>query len=293
MEVSPFALVLTPLPLLALIAAIEGWLLRRAGRDHDWKAYWASLGDAAGRIAVNLMLKSGVVGVVLYAVWEWRVATFTMDRWWHWALLFLGQEFCYYWMHRADHRVRWLWLNQSVHHSSNPYTMSEAYRFGWTGTITGATRTTAGQFGRALSFDGINDRISIGDAASLDLTAGVTLEVRGQLLGRAVSPACVLAHGHEDDVIEVAFEILAQARERSRPAGHDVLRHFARFLRDPGQGDARTRRFLLADDAFHVAEAGAHQQKGPALFQIGEGGIHAKESKAALLSAAEALFGKK
>ncbi len=138
MEVSPFALVVTPLPLLALIAAIEGWLLRRAGRDHDWKAYWASLGDAAGRIAVNLMLKSGVVGVVLYAVWEWRVATFTMDRWWHWALLFLGQEFCYYWMHRADHRVRWLWLNHSVHHSSNQYTLSAAYRLGWTGKITGA-----------------------------------------------------------------------------------------------------------------------------------------------------------
>ena len=29
------------------------------------------------------------------------------------------------------------------------------------------------------------------------------------------------------------------------------------------------------------------------LFQIGEGGLHAKESRAALLSAAEALFGKK
>jgi hypothetical protein len=47
---------------------------------------------------------------------------------------------------------------------------------GRTGTITGATRTTAGQFGRALSFDGVDDRISIADAASLDLTAGVTLE---------------------------------------------------------------------------------------------------------------------
>ena len=29
------------------------------------------------------------------------------------------------------------------------------------------------------------------------------------------------------------------------------------------------------------------------LFQIGEGGLHQKESRAALLSAAEALFGKK
>lgn len=138
MDAFPFALLLTPLPLLALIAAAEGWLLQRRGRGHDWKAYWASLGDALGRIAVNLLLKAGIVGVVLSAVWEWRIATFAMDRGWHWLLLFVGQEFCYYWMHRADHRIRWFWLNHSVHHSSRQYTLSSAYRLGWTGKITGA-----------------------------------------------------------------------------------------------------------------------------------------------------------
>lgn len=138
MDTPPFAILLTPLPLLALIAAAEGWLLRRRGRAYDWKAYWASLGDAVGRIVVNLVLKAGLVGVVLHAVWEGRIATIAMDRWWHWALLFLGQEFCYYWMHRADHRVRWLWLNHCVHHTPNQYTLAVAYRLGWTGKITGA-----------------------------------------------------------------------------------------------------------------------------------------------------------
>jgi sterol desaturase/sphingolipid hydroxylase (fatty acid hydroxylase superfamily) len=138
METSPFAILLIPLPLLAVIAAAEGWWLRRRGRDHDWKAYWASLGDAFGRMLVNTVVKAGIVGALLYAVWEWRIATFAMDRWWHWALLFVGQEFCYYWMHRADHRIRWFWLNHSVHHSSNQYTLSSAYRLGWTGKITGA-----------------------------------------------------------------------------------------------------------------------------------------------------------
>jgi hypothetical protein len=45
-----------------------------------------------------------------------------------------------------------------------------------TGTISGATRVTGGKFGGALSFDGVNDAVSVPDKASLDLTKGMTLE---------------------------------------------------------------------------------------------------------------------
>lgn len=131
-------LLVVPALVLAPIAALEAWALIRRGRDYDWKAYWASLGDALGRAGIGLLLRGGVVAVLLSAVWEVRVYTMAMDRWWHWALLFVGQELCYYWMHRADHRVRWFWLNHSVHHSPNQYNLSAAYRLGWTGRVTGA-----------------------------------------------------------------------------------------------------------------------------------------------------------
>ncbi|NID03837.1 sterol desaturase family protein [Luteibacter jiangsuensis] len=139
MNTSSLGLLVLPLPLFVLIAAAEGWLRQRRGLGHDWRAYWASFGDALGRVLVNGLLKAGITGALLYAVWQWRIATIAMDRWWHCALLFVGQEFCYYWMHRADHRIHWFWLNHSVHHSSNQYTLSSAYRLGWTGKITGAT----------------------------------------------------------------------------------------------------------------------------------------------------------
>jgi hypothetical protein len=45
-----------------------------------------------------------------------------------------------------------------------------------TGTINGPARTTAGKFGGALSFDGINDWVTVPDANTLDLTTGMTLE---------------------------------------------------------------------------------------------------------------------
>ena len=44
------------------------------------------------------------------------------------------------------------------------------------GTISGAKRVDDGKFGGALSFDGINDYVTIADAASLDLTTGLTIE---------------------------------------------------------------------------------------------------------------------
>jgi hypothetical protein len=47
---------------------------------------------------------------------------------------------------------------------------------GHTGTLSGATWTPAGRFGGALSFDGVNDWVTVADAADLDLTTGLTLE---------------------------------------------------------------------------------------------------------------------
>ncbi|HEX2082135.1 MAG TPA: hypothetical protein VHF86_01445, partial [Xanthomonadaceae bacterium] len=94
-----------PLLLFAFIAALEAVWLTRRGRRYDWKGYWASFGDAVGRALLGLFIQGGVVAVVLYAIWDFRLTTIAMDQAWHWIALFLGQEFCYYWMHRADHRV--------------------------------------------------------------------------------------------------------------------------------------------------------------------------------------------
>jgi hypothetical protein len=45
-----------------------------------------------------------------------------------------------------------------------------------TATITGATHTTAGKSGRALSFNGTSNLVTVADNAKLDLTRGMTLE---------------------------------------------------------------------------------------------------------------------
>ncbi|MCM3900084.1 MAG: hypothetical protein ND866_00100, partial [Pyrinomonadaceae bacterium] len=54
--------------------------------------------------------------------------------------------------------------------------VSDASGNGHTGTISGATWSTQGKFGRSLSFDGVNDWATINSTALLNLTTAMTLE---------------------------------------------------------------------------------------------------------------------
>ena len=127
------------LPVFVLVAAAEGWYLQtRRGHDYDWRAFFASLADALGRRLIIVVVGTGIGASVLYFIWEHRIATMPMDSARSWVLLFVGQEFCYYWMHRADHRIRWLWATHAVHHSPNQFNLSAAYRLGWTAPLSGA-----------------------------------------------------------------------------------------------------------------------------------------------------------
>ena len=131
-------LLLIPGLALVLAATVEAGMLIRRGQRYDWKSYGVSLVDMLGRGFVHRLLGGGIAALLLYAVSRVRMAEWAMDRAWQWGALIVGQEFCYYWMHRAGHRVRWFWLNHAVHHSPSDYTLAAAYRLGWSSPVTGA-----------------------------------------------------------------------------------------------------------------------------------------------------------
>ncbi|HEX2506226.1 MAG TPA: PQQ-dependent sugar dehydrogenase, partial [Gaiellaceae bacterium] len=54
-------------------------------------------------------------------------------------------------------------------------TAADATGRGHTGTVSGAVWSTAGRFGGALSFDGVDDWVTVADAGDLDLTSALTL----------------------------------------------------------------------------------------------------------------------
>ncbi|WP_083505906.1 MULTISPECIES: sterol desaturase family protein [Aquabacterium] len=53
------------------------------------------------------------------------------------AALYLGVEFCYYWFHRASHRIRWFWCAHVVHHGSEHMNFTTAMRQSWLYTFAG------------------------------------------------------------------------------------------------------------------------------------------------------------
>ena len=95
-------------------------------------------------------------------------------------------------------------------------TTADASGRGNTGTISGATRTTTGKFGSALTFDGVNDLVTVADSASLDLTNRATLEawVNPTALGSAWRTALL-----KEQAGQLVYALYAN-NDFSRPSGH-------------------------------------------------------------------------
>jgi len=121
------------LPILALAIAIEAFFYKRAkGKSYPWKESGLSLVIAIGHNGAGFVNHVVIITLLGGLAWNYRVATVPMDAWWAWPLLFILEEFAYYWYHRCAHRVRFMWSTHSVHHSPQELTLASAYRLAWT-----------------------------------------------------------------------------------------------------------------------------------------------------------------
>lgn len=129
------------LPAVIVIATLEGIVLAVVmRRSYNWRAYLASLADALGRqYFVLTFLPLSLAGPAIDFAWSHRLFTVPLNGAVAAMLLVIAQDFSYYWFHRCSHRVRWFWATHAIHHSSNEFNFAAAYRFGWTGRLTGAT----------------------------------------------------------------------------------------------------------------------------------------------------------
>lgn len=127
---------LYPVIVAAILAEIA-WYRFTRHEPYPWREFLVSLAIFIMRLPTRL-LQAAVMAPLFALAWSCRVVTVPIDTWWGLALLFLGVEFCYYWVHRCDHRVRWLWATHAVHHSPERIHLASAFRLGLTGAISGS-----------------------------------------------------------------------------------------------------------------------------------------------------------
>ena len=113
------------LALIALEFAVGRWRGRNTYR----------LADALASIGLGIMSQITGLFVTLFTL---GIYTFVYDQWALWRLpadsagvwlgALLAYDFCYYWHHRAGHRVALFWASHAVHHQSEDYNLSPALR---------------------------------------------------------------------------------------------------------------------------------------------------------------------
>ena len=130
-------LLFVALPGVLLASLIEAAFLWRR-TNYDWRAALVSLLDLVLRVGQQIVLPLSIAAPLIAVLHQHRLATITLDSGLSVLALFIGQEFCYYWYHRAAHRVRWFWCNHAVHHSPNQLNLSAAYRIGILGRLSGS-----------------------------------------------------------------------------------------------------------------------------------------------------------
>jgi len=124
-------------PFYLMLIAFEAWGVRRGawvgrfvGKDTA-----TSLAMGAGSVVVG-----GVLAGVVFGIWPWvyehrlfEIPVTVASA----VVVFVLDDFRYYWSHRFGHRIRWVWASHVVHHSSGEYNLGTALRQTWTGPLTG------------------------------------------------------------------------------------------------------------------------------------------------------------
>jgi sterol desaturase/sphingolipid hydroxylase (fatty acid hydroxylase superfamily) len=110
---------------------IASYFIRRDG-FYERNDTLVNLAVAAGYVVASLTY-GAVIVLILYPLYQLTPLRWSMDSWWHWATMFVVNDFCFYWSHRASHVLRFMWASHAVHHNSHLLNLSTGMRNSWVG----------------------------------------------------------------------------------------------------------------------------------------------------------------
>ncbi len=94
---------------------------------------------SCGIVSTGMRVFFGFLGIFTY---EWVLTHFApvklpAGNWLTWVFALVLYDLCYYWNHRAGHRVGLFWASHVVHHQSEEFNLTTALRQTGTGSFTG------------------------------------------------------------------------------------------------------------------------------------------------------------
>ena len=102
------------------------------GSHDDTGSTRTSITSGLAFLAVkSLVSKLAVASLALFVYDQFRLFTLDLANPWVWIGVFVLRDFIYYWMHRAEHRIRLLWASHMVHHSPETIGFTTAVRVPW------------------------------------------------------------------------------------------------------------------------------------------------------------------
>lgn len=122
--------------ILGSIALEIGWYLLIRKRSYPWREMATTAGVYLLRLSARF-LAPAIVAPLSFFIWTRSPFDIPYDTAWGLALLFLAEEFAYYWMHRCSHEIRWLWASHVVHHTPEQLHLASAFRLGATELLSG------------------------------------------------------------------------------------------------------------------------------------------------------------
>lgn len=123
------------IPVFILSMIIEYFLYRRRGQaGYLLKDTCASLSMGIGNVILGSIFFTMIFSIYK-TVYHFHVFTIP-QTWLTYCLLFLLEDYTYYWYHRTSHVSYFFWTAHETHHSSECYNFSTALRQTWTGILT-------------------------------------------------------------------------------------------------------------------------------------------------------------
>lgn len=125
--------VIIAVPLFASLIALEAFYdYCQSAHEREPRDTWTNIFVGAMSLVWGALFGAFTGWIYLWC-YDVSIFKFSADAWWTWVLLFLIDDFLYYWFHRASHEIRVFWNFHVVHHSSNHYNLSVAVRQSWFG----------------------------------------------------------------------------------------------------------------------------------------------------------------